>query len=202
MSDANRAASAITYPVFPECRLDEEDADVEVEVTRCGGGDVCGEEEEAAEHIVLRCELNPHHSSDATTMAEVLGFIAHPPPGSTLATENTTDASAAPTGQQNFGKAKLRRKLSNGATVFSEYVDDALFEFLERKRSTGRAVSNRLLSEEAPLHKQVWKQRFGAAMRRDMNESQRTPEESAQAFSTFRTSANFLRWRNDVKRQI
>ncbi|KAH9385047.1 hypothetical protein HPB48_027086 [Haemaphysalis longicornis] len=33
--------------------------------------------------------------------------------------------------QQNFGKAKLRRKLSNGATVFSEYVDDPLFELKE-----------------------------------------------------------------------
>lgn len=33
--------------------------------------------------------------------------------------------------------------------MFSEYVDDALFEFLERERSAGRAVSNRLLSEEA-----------------------------------------------------
>ncbi|KAH9372305.1 hypothetical protein HPB48_016665 [Haemaphysalis longicornis] len=40
--------------------------------------------------------------------------------------------------------AKLRRKLSNGVPVFSEYVNDALFEFLERE-----TVSNRLLSEEA-----------------------------------------------------
>ncbi|KAH9381515.1 hypothetical protein HPB48_005510 [Haemaphysalis longicornis] len=51
--------------------------------------------------------------------------------------------------EQNFGKAKIRRKLSNGAPVFSEYVDDTLFEFLKRERSAGRAVSNRLLSEEA-----------------------------------------------------
>uniref|UniRef100_A0A090XEW7 Insertion element IS150 protein InsJ-like helix-turn-helix domain-containing protein n=1 Tax=Ixodes ricinus TaxID=34613 RepID=A0A090XEW7_IXORI len=51
--------------------------------------------------------------------------------------------------QQNFGKSKLRRKLGNGAPVFSEEVDDALFEFLECERSAGRAVSNRLLSEEA-----------------------------------------------------
>lgn len=30
--------------------------------------------------------------------------------------------------QQNFGKAKVRRKLSNGALVFSEEADDALFQ--------------------------------------------------------------------------
>ncbi|KAH9373444.1 hypothetical protein HPB48_009489 [Haemaphysalis longicornis] len=59
---------------------------------------VCGEEEETAEHIVLRCEqLTPHHPSD-TTMAEALGFVAHPPPGDTLGTGDTTDASAAPPG--------------------------------------------------------------------------------------------------------
>ncbi|KAH9367702.1 hypothetical protein HPB48_011366 [Haemaphysalis longicornis] len=59
---------------------------------------VCGEEEETAEHIVLRCEqLTPHHPSD-TTMAEALGFVVHPPPGDTLGTGDTTDASAAPPG--------------------------------------------------------------------------------------------------------
>ncbi|KAH9382377.1 hypothetical protein HPB48_012596 [Haemaphysalis longicornis] len=59
---------------------------------------VCGEEEEMAENIVLRCEqLNPHHPSD-TTMAEALGFIAHPPPGGALGTDDTTGASGAPPG--------------------------------------------------------------------------------------------------------
>ncbi|KAH7956139.1 hypothetical protein HPB52_006355 [Rhipicephalus sanguineus] len=52
-------------------------------------------------------------------------------------------------GALNYGKAKLRRKLINGAPVFSEHVEDALFEYLERERSAGRAVSNRILSEEA-----------------------------------------------------
>ncbi|KAH9378702.1 hypothetical protein HPB48_015787 [Haemaphysalis longicornis] len=57
---------------------------------------VCGEEEETAEHIVLWCEqLTAHHPS-YTTMAEALGFVAHPPPGDTLGTGDTTDASAAP----------------------------------------------------------------------------------------------------------
>ncbi|KAH7982041.1 hypothetical protein HPB52_002690 [Rhipicephalus sanguineus] len=51
--------------------------------------------------------------------------------------------------QLNYGKAKLRRKLCNCAPVFSEHVDNALFEYLERERSAGRAVSNRILSEEA-----------------------------------------------------
>ncbi|KAH7969215.1 hypothetical protein HPB52_015925 [Rhipicephalus sanguineus] len=41
--------------------------------------------------------------------------------------------------QLNYGKAKLRRKLSNGAPVFSEHMDDALFEYLERERSAERA---------------------------------------------------------------
>lgn len=35
--------------------------------------------------------------------------------------------------KQNFGKSKLRRKLSNGAPVFSEELDDALFKFFERE---------------------------------------------------------------------
>uniref|UniRef100_A0A6B0UGV9 Putative pogo transposable element n=1 Tax=Ixodes ricinus TaxID=34613 RepID=A0A6B0UGV9_IXORI len=33
--------------------------------------------------------------------------------------------------QPNYGKAKLRRKLSNGAPVSSEYADDAIFEYLQ-----------------------------------------------------------------------
>ncbi|KAL3193499.1 hypothetical protein MRX96_016852 [Rhipicephalus microplus] len=51
--------------------------------------------------------------------------------------------------QQNFGKSKSRCKLSNGAPVLSEEVDDDLFEFFESERSAGCAVSNRLLAEEA-----------------------------------------------------
>ncbi|KAH7950916.1 hypothetical protein HPB52_003124 [Rhipicephalus sanguineus] len=68
--------------------------------------------------------------------------------------------------QQNFGKSKLRRKLSNGAPVFSEELDDALFEFFERERSAGRAewlsrvwgpntddVRRLLVLDQAPIHK-------------------------------------------------
>ncbi|KAH6932007.1 hypothetical protein HPB50_002441 [Hyalomma asiaticum] len=114
--------------------------------------------------------------------------------------------------QQNFGKAKLRQKLSNGAPVFSEEVDDALFEFLERERSAGRAVSNRLLSEEAvkiahslqlgnfpasSQHIKRWKQRFGVTMCHATNESQKTPEDLTEAAKAFRSAVNALRIRHD-----
>ncbi|KAH6929088.1 hypothetical protein HPB50_023386 [Hyalomma asiaticum] len=114
--------------------------------------------------------------------------------------------------QQNFGKAKLQRKLSNGAPVFSEEVDDALFEFLERERSAGRAVSNRLLSEEAvkiahslqlgnflasSQYIKRWKQRFGVTMRQATNESQKTPEDFTEAAKASRSAVNALRIRHD-----
>ncbi|KAH6932429.1 hypothetical protein HPB50_005768 [Hyalomma asiaticum] len=85
--------------------------------------------------------------------------------------------------QQNFGKAKLRRKLSNGAPVFSEEVDDAPFEFLGRERSAGRAR---------------WKQRFGITMCHATNESQKTPEDfKEEAAKAFRSAVNALRVRHD-----
>ncbi|KAH6944945.1 hypothetical protein HPB50_006315 [Hyalomma asiaticum] len=114
--------------------------------------------------------------------------------------------------QQNFGTAKLRRKLSNGAPVFNEEVDDALFEFLERERSAGRAVSNRLLSEEAvkiarslqlgnfaasSQYIKRWKQRFGVTMRQSTNESQKTPDNFSEAAKAFRSAVNSLRARHD-----
>ncbi|KAH6943870.1 hypothetical protein HPB50_000201 [Hyalomma asiaticum] len=71
--------------------------------------------------------------------------------------------------QQNFGKLKLRRKLSNGAPVFSEELDDALFEFFERERSAGRAATN---------------------------ESQKTSDDYAEAARAFRSSVNELRLRH------
>ncbi|KAH7969542.1 hypothetical protein HPB52_019318 [Rhipicephalus sanguineus] len=105
--------------------------------------------------------------------------------------------------QQNFGKSKSRRKLSNGATVLSEEVDDALFEFFQSERSAGRAVSNRLLAEEAvriarslQLRNFVasdhyiarWKKCFGISMRQATNESQKTPDDYAEAARAFRLS--------------
>ncbi|KAH6925308.1 hypothetical protein HPB50_003399 [Hyalomma asiaticum] len=114
--------------------------------------------------------------------------------------------------QENFGTAKLRRKLSNGAPVFSEEVDDALFEFLERERSAGRAVSNRLLSEEAvkiahslqlgnfaasSQYIKRWKQRFGVTMRQSTNESQKTPDDFSEAAKASRSAVNSLRAHHD-----
>lgn len=115
--------------------------------------------------------------------------------------------------QQNFGKSKLRRKLGNGAPVFSEEVDDALFEFLECERSAGRAVSNRLLSEEAvrlannlqlgnfvasSMYLKRWKARFGVSMRQATNESQKVPEDCAEETQAFRAAIGSLRSRHNL----
>ncbi|KAM7306342.1 hypothetical protein ISCGN_010065 [Ixodes scapularis] len=114
--------------------------------------------------------------------------------------------------QQNFGKLKLRQKLRNGAPVFSKEVDDALFKFLERERSAGRAVGNKRLSEEAlrnaiklQLGKFVhirqylkrWKQRFNVFMRQATNDSQKVPEECADAAKAFRSPLGCLRSRHE-----
>ncbi|KAL3185142.1 hypothetical protein MRX96_031018 [Rhipicephalus microplus] len=88
--------------------------------------------------------------------------------------------------QQNFSKSNSRRKLSNGASVLSGEVDDALFEVVESECSAGHTVSNRLLAQEAvrvarslQLENFVasdhyiarWKKRFGISMRQAANES-------------------------------
>lgn len=72
--------------------------------------------------------------------------------------------------------------------VFSEEVNDTLFEFLGRKRSTARSVSNRLLSEEAVKishslqlenfaasrqYIKRGKQRFGTTMRHPQTRARR-----------------------------
>ncbi|KAH7955963.1 hypothetical protein HPB52_005290 [Rhipicephalus sanguineus] len=69
--------------------------------------------------------------------------------------------------QQNFGKSKLRRKLSNGAPVFSEELDDALFEFFERERSAGRAPAD-----------VYWNRPFKANLRRSWEEFMRRAEKT------------------------
>ncbi|KAH9363239.1 hypothetical protein HPB48_017806 [Haemaphysalis longicornis] len=90
--------------------------------------------------------------------------------------------------QKNFGKSKVRRKLSSGAPVFSEELNDNLYEFFERERNCGRAVSNILLSKEAlnipnklelgnfkaySQYLKGWKQWFGVSMRQATNGSQK-----------------------------
>ncbi|KAH7978798.1 hypothetical protein HPB49_006776 [Dermacentor silvarum] len=49
----------------------------------------------------------------------------------------------------NYGKQKMKRKLMDGGPVFNKELDDALFDYLQTERDIGRAVSNRLLTEEA-----------------------------------------------------
>ncbi|KAG0435601.1 hypothetical protein HPB47_018388 [Ixodes persulcatus] len=114
--------------------------------------------------------------------------------------------------QQNFGKSKLRRKLSNGAPKFSKEVDDSLFELLECERSAGCALSSRLLSEEAlriasqlqlgnfassSQYMRRWKQRFNVSMRQATNDSQKVPEECADAAKDFRSALGCLQSRHE-----
>ncbi|KAG0445033.1 hypothetical protein HPB47_002806 [Ixodes persulcatus] len=54
-----------------------------------------------------------------------------------------------PHNQECHGKGKFKRSLNSGRPVFSEEIDDGLFEFLQEERAAGRAVSNRLLQEQA-----------------------------------------------------
>ncbi|KAH8019699.1 hypothetical protein HPB51_021021 [Rhipicephalus microplus] len=90
--------------------------------------------------------------------------------------------------QLKYETAKLRLKLSNTTRVFREHVDDALFKYPERE-SAGRAISNRIFSEEAVKiansmqlgnfvasshYINCWKSRLCIAMRCATIESQKT----------------------------
>ncbi|KAG0419434.1 hypothetical protein HPB47_004117 [Ixodes persulcatus] len=105
-------------------------------------------------------------------------------------------------------RTSASRSSGKRASVFSKEVDDALFKLLERERSVGHAVSNRLLSEEAlriasqlqlgnfGAHKR-WKQRFNVSMRQATNDSQKVPEECADAAKAFRSALGCLRSRHE-----
>lgn len=82
--------------------------------------------------------------------------------------------------QQCHGKTKLKRRMGTGSTIFSEEIHDALMDFLETERSTGRVVSNRLFQEHSrQLAAQMglgnfqascqyiarWKKRYDVSMR-------------------------------------
>ncbi|KAH9364691.1 hypothetical protein HPB48_003577 [Haemaphysalis longicornis] len=56
--------------------------------------------------------------------------------------------------QQNFGKSEVRRKLSSGAPVFSEELDDTLYKFF-RAKGTADVRNCGLLSEEALIAKKL-----------------------------------------------
>ncbi|KAH9367103.1 hypothetical protein HPB48_011014 [Haemaphysalis longicornis] len=80
------------------------------------------------------------------------------------------------------------------------------------ERSAGRAVSNRLLAEEArkiadnlklgnfaasSQYIKRWKAQFGITMRQATNDSQKTPDDLAEPASAFRSAVNALRLRHD-----
>ncbi|KAH8040114.1 hypothetical protein HPB51_009370 [Rhipicephalus microplus] len=110
-----------------------------------------------------------------------------------------------------MGRQNFERNLRNGTDVFSERVDNALFEYLECERSAGHAASNQIISEEAIKiansmqlgnfvassdHMNCWQQRFGVAMLRATKVSQKMPKKLSEAPSAFQSFANSLRLRN------
>ncbi|KAG0420478.1 hypothetical protein HPB47_003474 [Ixodes persulcatus] len=109
-------------------------------------------------------------------------------------------------------RTSARRSSGKRASVFSKEVDDALFKLLERERSAGHAVSNRLLFEEAlriasqlqlgnfvpsSQYLKRWKQRFNVSMRQATNGSQKVPDECADAAKAFRSALGCLRSRHE-----
>uniref|UniRef100_A0A6B0V6Y3 Putative pogo transposable element n=1 Tax=Ixodes ricinus TaxID=34613 RepID=A0A6B0V6Y3_IXORI len=114
--------------------------------------------------------------------------------------------------QLNYGKQKRKRKFTNGAPVFSEEVNDALFEGFQRERDAGRAVSNRLLADEAlriaeslnlgnfkasTQYIKRWKQRFAVTMHTATNDSQKAPADCGEAVTVFHSTIATLRARHD-----
>lgn len=114
--------------------------------------------------------------------------------------------------QHCHGKGKFKRSMNNGRPVFSEEVDDGLFEFLQEERAAGRAVSNRLLQEKAmqlaseaklgnfnASHQYLsrWKKRFNVSLRAATSDSQKLPIDHAEAVSAFRRSVGMLRLQHD-----
>lgn len=114
--------------------------------------------------------------------------------------------------QECQGKGKFKRSLNSGRPVFSEEIDDGLFEFLQEERAAGRAVSNRLLQEQArklaseaklgnfnasSQYLSRWKKRFNVSLRAATNDSQKLPIDHAEAVSAFRRTVGTLRLQHD-----
>lgn len=112
----------------------------------------------------------------------------------------------------NHGEKKKLRKLTSGRKPLSEELDDALFEYFEKERENGFAVSNRMLEEEAlkiatsigildfkasSMYIKRWKNRFNVSMRRGTNESQKLPDDYVEAASGFVQTIRSLRIKND-----
>ncbi|KAG0422112.1 hypothetical protein HPB47_002034 [Ixodes persulcatus] len=81
--------------------------------------------------------------------------------------------------QHCHGKGKFKRSMNNGRPVFSEEVDDGLFEFLQEERAAGRA------------------KRFNVSLRAATSDSQKLPIDHAEAVSAFRRSVGMLRLQHD-----
>ncbi|KAH9367055.1 hypothetical protein HPB48_009095 [Haemaphysalis longicornis] len=111
------------------------------------------------------------------------------------------------------GKGKFKRSLNSGRPVFSEDIDDGLSEFLLEERAAGRAVSNRLLQEQArklaseaklgnfnasSQYLSRWKKRFNVSLRAATNDSQKLPINHAEAVSAFRRTVGTLRLQHEV----
>lgn len=112
----------------------------------------------------------------------------------------------------NHGEKKQARKLASGRRPLSEELDDALFEFFEKERENGFAVSNRMLEDEAlkiaasigllefkasSMYIKRWKKRFNISMRRGTNESQKLPDDYVEAASSFLKTIRSFRIKND-----
>lgn len=106
----------------------------------------------------------------------------------------------------------MKRKFTNGAPVFSEEVDDTLFEYFQREQDAGQAVSNRLLADEAlriaeslnlgnceasAQYIKRWKQRFAVTIRTTTNDSQKAPADCDEAVTAFRSTIATLQARHD-----
>ncbi|KAM7285016.1 uncharacterized protein ISCGN_032005 [Ixodes scapularis] len=114
--------------------------------------------------------------------------------------------------QECHGKGKFKRSVNSGRPVFSEEIDDGLFEFLQEERAAGRAVSNRLLREQArklapeakvgnfnasSQHLSRWKKRFNVSLPAATNNSQKLPIDYEEAVSAFQRTLGTLHLQHD-----
>lgn len=113
----------------------------------------------------------------------------------------------------NHGKKKNARKLTMGRKPLSEELDDELFEFFQKERENGLAVTNKMLSEESvkiarslgiltefkasSMYLQRWKNRFHVSMRKGTNESQKLPVDHAEAIEGFLKAIRSYRIKNN-----
>ncbi|KAH9360477.1 hypothetical protein HPB48_009660 [Haemaphysalis longicornis] len=102
------------------------------------------------------------------------------------------------------GNGKFKRSLNSGRPVFSEEIDDGLFEFLQEERAAGKAVTRKLASEAklgnfnaSSQYLSRWKKRFNASLRAVTNDSQKLPIDHAEAVSAFQRTVGTLHLQHD-----